>query len=656
MKIPLTPENIIFATRLHPFSHIFALVKDKNKIVKYMETMKFLKPMVSLLMLGGGIAMDALGTGWFSGDVVRLAWYVVAFLPVGLGVMREAWECATEKEVFSEFMLMSVASVGAFIIGEYPEAVAVMLFYCIGETLQDMAVDRARDNIKSLMEFRPDHASLVCGGTVKTVKPDDVKPGDVIEVKPGERVPLDGELTGNEAEFNTAALTGESVPRMIETGGEVLAGMIAVDSVVRLKVTRKAGDSAVARILSMVEEASSRKAPAELFIRKFARVYTPVVTCLAVLTIILPLLWSLVSPSFTYVFSDWFYRALIFLVISCPCALVISVPLSYFSGIGAASTRGILFKGGNYIDAMTHVDTVVFDKTGTLTRGVFSVVKVDGGNTDEMINVVAAMERGSNHPIAKAIVSHAKGGNAEVNNVKDVAGYGMTATCGKDSWVAGTLRMLDREHISYPEELARVPETIVACAKNGQYVGCILLADTLKDDAAEAVKNLRKAGVKHIEILSGDKQALVDKVSAELRVDRGNGDLLPQGKLERIETLKREGHNVAFTGDGINDAPVLALSNVGIAMGGLGADMAIETADVVIQNDRPSMVAEAIRISRRTRGVVRQNIVFAIGVKVLVMALGLAGIANLWGAVFADVGVALLAVLNATRIFMRIKN
>lgn len=621
-----------------------------------METMKFLKPTVSLLMLGGGIAMDALGTGWFSGDVVRLAWYVVAFLPVGLGVMREAWECATEKEVFSEFMLMSVASVGAFIIGEYPEAVAVMLFYCIGETLQDMAVDRARDNIKSLMEFRPDHASLVCGGTVKTVKPDDVKPGDVIEVKPGERVPLDGELTGNEAEFNTAALTGESVPRMIETGGEVLAGMIAVGSVVRLKVTRKAGDSAVARILSMVEEASSRKAPAELFIRKFARIYTPVVTCLAVLTVVLPLLWSLANPSFTYVFSDWFYRALIFLVISCPCALVISVPLSYFSGIGAASTRGILFKGGNYIDAMTHVDTVVFDKTGTLTRGVFSVVKVDGGNTDEMINVVAAMERGSNHPITKAIVSHAKGGNAEVNDVKDVAGYGMTATCGKDSWVAGTLRMLDREHISYPEELARVPETIVACAKNGQYVGCILLADTLKDDAAKAVEELRKAGVKHIEILSGDKQALVDKVSAELRVDRGNGDLLPQGKLERIETLKREGHNVAFTGDGINDAPVLALSNVGIAMGGLGADMAIETADVVIQNDRPSMVAEAIRISRRTRDVVRQNIVFAIGVKVLVMALGLAGIANLWGAVFADVGVALLAVLNATRIFMRIKN
>lgn len=621
-----------------------------------MGTMKFIKPTVSLLMLGGGIAMDALGTGWFSGDVVRLAWYVVAFLPVGLGVMREAWECAAEKEVFSEFMLMSVASVGAFIIGEYPEAVAVMLFYCIGETLQDMAVDRARDNIKSLMEFRPDHASLVCGGTVKTVKPDDVKPGDVIEVKPGERVPLDGELTGNEAEFNTAALTGESVPRMIETGGEVLAGMIAVGSVVRLKVTRKAGDSAVARILSMVEEASSRKAPAELFIRKFARIYTPVVTCLAVLTVVLPLLWSLVNPSFTYVFSDWFYRALIFLVISCPCALVISVPLSYFSGIGAASTRGILFKGGNYIDAMTHVDTVVFDKTGTLTRGVFSVVKVDGGNTDEMVNVVAAMERGSNHPIAKAIVSHAKGSDAEVNDVKDVAGYGMTATCGNDSWVAGTLRMLDREHISYPEELARVPETIVACAKNGQYVGCILLADTLKDDAAEAVKELRKAGVKHIEILSGDKQALVDKVSAELRVDRGNGDLLPQGKLERIETLKREGHNVAFTGDGINDAPVLALSNVGIAMGGLGADMAIETADVVIQNDRPSMVAEAIRISRRTRDVVRQNIVFAIGVKVLVMALGLAGIANLWGAVFADVGVALLAVLNATRIFMRIKN
>lgn len=618
-----------------------------------MEIKNFLKPTVSLLMLAGGIIMDATGAGLFDNGMVRLAWYIVAFLPVGLGVMREAWECAAEKDIFSEFMLMSVASVGAFVIGEYPEAVAVMLFYCIGEALQDMAVDKARDNIKSLMDFRPDRAVLVSGGRLRTVRPEEVKPGSVIEVKPGERVPLDGELTSGGAEFNTAALTGESVPRMIDTGGEVLAGMIATDSVARIKVTRPAGESAVSRILSMVEEASSRKAPAELFIRKFARIYTPVVIGLAFLTVVMPLLWSVVNPSFTYVFDDWFYRALIFLVISCPCALVISVPLSYFSGIGAASMRGILFKGGNYLDAMTHVDTVVFDKTGTLTRGVFSVVKVDSTDAKGLLNVVAAMERNSNHPIAKAIVAHAKGGTADVTDVKDVPGYGMTATCGGDRWVAGTLRMLDREHVEYPRELADVPETIVACAKNGRYAGCILLADTLKDDAVKAIELLRRRGVGHIEILSGDKQALVDKVSAELRVDRGCGDLLPQGKLARIEELRREGRNVAFVGDGINDAPVLALSDVGVAMGGLGADMAIETADVVIQNDRPSMVAEAIRTGHSTRKVVRQNIVFAITVKILVMALGLAGMANLWGAVFADVGVALLAVLNATRIFWK---
>lgn len=615
----------------------------------------FLKPMVSLLMLAGGIIMDACGAGLFSTVAVRLVWYIAAFLPVGLGVMLEAWECAVKKDVFSEFMLMSVASVGAFVIGEYPEAVAVMLFYCIGEALQDMAVDRARDNIKSLIDLRPDKAVLVCGNTLKTVSPEEVRPGDVIEVKPGERVPLDGRLISRDAEFDTAALTGESVPRMTETGGEVLAGMIAVGSVVRLKVSRTAGESTVSRILSMVEEASSRKAPAELFIRRFARIYTPVVIALAALTVLVPMLWPLVDPSFTYIFSDWFYRALVFLVISCPCALVISVPLSYFCGIGAASAKGILFKGGNYLDAMTHIDTVVFDKTGTLTRGVFSVIRTDCDNTAELLNVVAAMERGSNHPIAKAIVDYVKDSGTEVSDVKDIPGYGMEATHGNDRWIAGTLRMLDRGHVAYPEELKHVPETIVACAKNGRYAGCILLADTLKDDAGEAVESLRGAGVKHIEILSGDKQALVDKVAATLHVDRGSGDLLPQGKLRRMETLRSEGRNVAFVGDGINDAPVLALSDVGVAMGGLGADMAIETADVVIQTDRPSMVAEAIKTGRRTRSVVRQNITFAIGVKVLVMALGLAGIANLWGAVFADVGVALLAVLNATRIFFRRK-
>ena len=610
-----------------------------------------MKPAISFVMLAAGIVMTAMDVAWFADGIVRLVWYVAAFLPVGVGVVKEACECAAKGDVFSEFMLMSVASVGAFVIGEYPEAVAVMLFYCIGETLQDMAVDRARDNIKSLMEFRPDHASVVVGGEVVVKDPADVGVGDVIEVKPGERVPLDGVLLSPDAAFNTAALTGESVPRTVETGKEVLAGMIATDGVSRLKVVRPASQSAVARVLAMVEEASGRKAPAELFIRKFARVYTPVVIGLAALTALVPYLWSLADGSFVYDFDTWFYRALIFLVISCPCALVISIPLSYFGGIGAASKKGILFKGGNYLDAVTRVDTVVFDKTGTLTRGEFSVVKVDAEAPDELLAAVAAMERGSNHPIAKAITEYAGGTDVVADDLKDIPGYGLTATVKGARWTAGTLKLLDREGVAYPKELSAVAETIVACAKDGRYAGCLLLADTLKDDAVSAVEKLRKSGVERVEILSGDKQALVDKVAAELRVDKGYGDLLPDGKVAHMENARREGRNVAFVGDGINDAPVLALSDVGIAMGGLGADMAIETADVVIQTDQPSKVADAIRIGRRTRRIARENIVFAVGVKVLVMVLGLAGMANLWAAVFADVGVALLAVLNATRVF-----
>lgn len=620
-----------------------------------MEERNFLKPAVSLAMLLAGIIMSAAGVEWFASQTVRLVWYVVAFLPVGLGVMKEAWEQAAKGDVFSEFMLMSVASIGAFVIGEYPEAVAVMLFYCIGETLQDMAVDRARDNIKSLMEFRPDHASVVSGLSVVVKAPADVRPGDIIEVKPGERVPLDGELIGSAAAFNTAALTGESVPRTIEQGGEVLAGMISSDSVVRLRVLRPESQSAVSRILSMVEEASERKAPAELFIRKFARIYTPVVIALAVLTVVVPWLWSLADAGFAYDFDTWFYRALIFIVISCPCALVISVPLSYFGGIGAASKQGILFKGGNYLDAITHIDTVVFDKTGTLTTGYFTVVRVDGEDRDGLIDIVAAIERGSNHPIAKAIVAAAKNANLTATDVKDVPGYGLTAVVDGHSWAVGTLKLLEREGVAYPAELASVPETIVACAEDGRYEGCLFLADTLKDDACRAVSQLRQNGVGRVEILSGDKQALVDRVAGELKVDKGYGDLLPEGKVSHIDEARRGGRKVAFVGDGINDAPVLALSDVGIAMGALGADMAIETADVVIQTDQPSKVAAAIRIGRLTRRIVAQNITFAIGVKVLVMAFGLAGMANLWGAVFADVGVALLAVLNSTRIFFHNK-
>lgn len=616
-----------------------------------MEKRNFIKPALSFAMLIAGILMTHFGTGWFASDTVRLVWYILAFLPVGLGVMREAVEEALKGDIFSEFMLMSVASVGAFLIGEHPEGVAVMLFYCIGETLQDMAVDRARDNIKSLMSFRPDHALVLIGDETVQKRPEDVKIGDFIEVHPGERVPLDGVLLTDETAFNTAALTGESVPRVIEKGSEVMAGMIATDSTVRLRVIRESKDSAVARILSMVEEASSRKAPAELFIRRFARVYTPVVICLAALTVFLPWLWAFYSTSFIYDFDTWFYRALVFLVISCPCALVISVPLSYFAGIGAASTRGILFKGGNWLDAITRVETVVFDKTGTLTKGEFRVVKVDETGKNNLLGRVAAMEKTMSHPIARAIVREAGENLANVTNVKDKPGHGVSALHGTDRWVAGTLRWLDEMGIFYPSELKKVPETIVACACNDTYVGCILLADTLKDDAVSAISALRKNGVEHAYILSGDKQALVDKVAAELNVDHGWGDLLPEGKVMYIEKLRKDGQRVAFVGDGINDAPVLASSDVGIAMGAMGSDMAVETADIVLQDDRPSKVAEAVKVGKMTRFIVRENIVFAIGIKIVIMLLGLFGLANLWAAVFADVGVALLAVLNAMRIF-----
>ena len=381
--------------------------------------------MLSFILLMAGMGLREAGVAAFSNNIVCLAWFILAFLPVGLGVMREAWECAMNKEVFSEFMLMTIASIGAFIIGEYPEAVAVMLFYCVGETLQDMAVDKARDNIRSLMEFHPKMAVIIRGNHKVADKPENVIPGEIIEVKPGERVPLDGILTSGDAAFNTSALTGESMPRTIASGKEVLAGMIATDSVARIRVTRPESESAVARILKMVEDASERKAPAELFIRKFARIYTPVVILLAALTVIVPYVWSVADTDFVYNFSTWFYRALIFLVISCPCALVISIPLSYFAGIGAASKNGILFKGGNWLDAVTHLDTVVFDKTGTLTRGVFSVTKVCGDNTDTLIATVAAMERNSNHPIAKAITAFAGDRKAQVSDVKDLPGYGM---------------------------------------------------------------------------------------------------------------------------------------------------------------------------------------------------------------------------------------
>lgn len=615
--------------------------------------MSWWKPALSLALLLAGIAMSAMEVSWFSNSWIRLLWYAIAWLPTGCGVLREAIEAARNGEVFNEFLLMSVASIGAFAIGEYPEAVAVMTLYCIGEALQDRAVSRARSNIKSLIALRPDHAVIVCGDERTTVSPADVKVGDIVEVKPGERVPIDGTLTNGAHAFDSAALTGESLPRIIDQGNEVLAGMIVIESPVRLKAIRPASESAVSRILAMVEDASERKAPTELFIHRFAKVYTPIVVGLAVLVVLLPWLYSAIDTSWNFDFTTWLHRALIFLVISCPCALVISIPLSYFAGIGAASRRGILFKGSNYLDAIAQVDTVVFDKTGTLTTGQFLVNQVSRLN-DEQVSIVAAIEQVSPHPIARAIIDYREPAAVEVTDLKNIAGYGLSATVNRDKWIVGTTRLLQNEGVDYPAELNDIASTMVAVAVNSRFAGYIVLNDRAKDDAQRAIEELSAEHITTV-MLSGDRQALTLQLANKLGIGTAHGDLLPQGKVEHIERLKLDGKRVAFVGDGINDAPVMAASDVGIAMGNLGSDMAIETADMVIQTDQPSRVADAVNIGKRTRSIVRQNISLAIIVKLLVMILGLLGFASMWQAVFADVGVALICVINALRLMWQPK-
>lgn len=618
---------------------------------------RYVAEIISFVLLMGGIALRAEGIEAFRNTWVQSVYFLVAFLPVGVPVLKEAWECFCKREFFNEFTLMALASVGAFYIGEYPEGVAVMLFYAVGEKLQEGAVCRARGHIRALLDVRPETARLVRDdGQLAEVAPDAVRPGEVLEVRPGERVPLDGTLLTPHATFDTAALTGESVPRLIEKDAEVLAGMIASDTVVRLRVTRPASESALARILAMVEDAAERKAPAELFIRKFARVYTPAVTGLAALVVLIPYIYSLFVPSFVYVFDDWLYRGLVFLVISCPCALVVSIPLGYFGGIGAASRQGILFKGGNYLDAITHVDTVVFDKTGTLTQGRFEVsdVQTVALPTDGLLALAASVEQRSNHPIGQAVVRTAKARGLALQTFareEEFGGLGIRAVSADGRVVlAGNVRLMQREGIVLPPSVEAIDDTVVLCAVDGQYAGCIVLADVVKPDSEDAVSRLRALGVRDVEMLSGDRPGIVARMARKLGITHAYGGLMPEGKVEHLKALKQEGRRTAFVGDGMNDAPVLALADVGIAMGGLGSDAAIETADVVIQTDQPSKVATAILLGRRTRHIVWQNITFALLVKLVILALGALGMANLWAAVFADVGVALLAIANALRI------
>ncbi|GAA4749265.1 heavy metal translocating P-type ATPase [Flavisolibacter ginsenosidimutans] len=574
--------------------------------------------------------------------------HAVAFILAGWRVLDLAFRKAKRGDIFNEFVLMSVATIGAFYIGSYSEGVAVMVFYCIGEWFQDAAVDRAKRNIKALLDIRPDKVTVVRNGQTQVIEPSETQLNETIQVKPGEKVALDGELLSETASFNTAALTGESKPDTKYKGESILAGMINLNTVAEVKVTALFKDSKLSKILEMVQDATARKSQTQLFISRFAKVYTPIVFFLALAVALVP--YFFVQD---YVFNVWFYRALVFLVISCPCALVVSIPLGYFGGIGLASRNGILFKGGNFLDVMTKINAVVMDKTGTLTKGVFNVQKVVANGIDEkdLIRITAALEKNSTHPVGQAVVKYAvdKIGNTTATNVEEVAGHGLKGTVDGKEVLAGNLKLMKKFGVDYPAETEGIVDTIVVTAIDKKFAGYITIADEIKEDAVSAVKAMHDLNIKTV-MLSGDKQTVVDNVAKQIGIDEAYGDLLPEGKVEKVQGLKNAGKHIAFVGDGVNDAPVVALADAGIAMGGLGSDATIETADVVIQNDQPSKIVSAIRIGKITRTIVWQNIILAMAIKVVVLILGAGGIATLWEAVIADVGVALLAILNAVRI------
>ncbi|WP_298554341.1 heavy metal translocating P-type ATPase [uncultured Algibacter sp.] len=617
------------------------------KKVSNIET--YLPAIFSFVMLIVGITVDYFEvfphfSGW-----IRILWYVIAYIPVGFPVIKEGWKSIKSGDFFTEFLLMSIATIGAFIIGEYPEGVAVMLFYAVGELFQSAAVNRAKSNIKALLDVRPNEALVYRNNDYISVSPETVEIGEKVQVRVGEKIPLDGILLSEKGSFNTAALTGESKPDTIAKGEKVFAGSINMDDVIEIETTKEFKDSSIARILDMVQNATARKSKTELFIRQFARIYTPIVVFLAIGVTFIPYLFV-----DDYVFRDWLYRALIFLVISCPCALVISIPLGYFGGLGAASKNGILFKGASFLDAMTKINTLVMDKTGTVTKGVFKIKEIKAINWDEkeFMKYLMAMEEQSTHPIAKAILEYKdEGADYEASKVSEIAGKGLKGIVNGKTVLVGNKALMTANEINVLEETETIVESIVLVAIDDKFAGYVVIADELKEDAKETITALHKVGVKNIMMLSGDKDSITQKVASELNIEIAKGGLLPEDKLNEVEILKQDPKNkIAFIGDGINDAPVLAASDVGIAMGGLGSDVAIETADVIIQTDQPSKVVKAIKISRSTRKIVWQNIILAFGVKVIVLILGAGGLATMWEAVFADVGVALLAILNAVRL------
>ncbi|MDZ5607769.1 heavy metal translocating P-type ATPase [Bacillus pseudomycoides] len=612
------------------------------------------KKMLWRLAIGGVLTGIAVLAGL--PQMMTIPLFVIAYLLIGGDIVWRAVRNITRGQVFDENFLMAIATLGAFAIGEYPEAVAVMLFYQVGELFQSIAVNRSRKSITSLMDIRPDYANVKVGNETKQISPEDVKIGDYIIVKPGEKVPLDGKVVEGTSMVDTSALTGESVPREVEVGNDVLSGFVNQNGVLTIEVTKEFGESTVSKILDLVQNASSRKAPTENFITKFARYYTPVVVITAAVLAFIP---PLILEGAT--FSDWIYRALVFLVISCPCALVVSIPLGFFGGIGGASKSGILIKGSNYLEALNDVKHIVFDKTGTLTKGVFKVTKMEPNGTttkEELLEYAAFAEVYSNHPIAQSIRS-SYGKSIDENIIEDyseISGHGTVVKVQGKEIFAGNAKLMRKENIAF--EQPQTVGTLVHVAVDGAYAGYIVISDEVKEDSKQAIQKLKELGIKKTVMLTGDAKLVGEAVGKELGLDEVHAELLPQQKVEEIEKIdgaKQAKEKIAFVGDGINDTPVLARADVGIAMGGLGSDAAIEAADIVIMTDEPSKIATAVKIAKRTRNIVWQNIIFALGVKGLVLLLGAFGIATMWEAVFSDVGVTLLAVLNAMRV-LRVKD
>ena len=586
---------------------------------------------------------------------LQIALFIISYIIVGGDVVKRAVKNIFKGQVFDENFLMSIATIGAFFIGEYPEGVAVMLFYQVGELFQSYAVGKSRKSIASLMDIRPDYANIKKGDELVKVDPDEVQIGDIIVIKAGEKIPLDGKVIEGGSMIDTSALTGESVPREVEVGSDILSGCININGVITAEVTKEFGESTVSKILDLVENASSKKSNSEQFITKFARYYTPVVVIIAVFLAIIP---PLVIDGAT--FSDWIYRALAFLVVSCPCALVISIPLSFFGGIGGASKKGVLVKGSNYLEALAETEIVVFDKTGTLTKGVFNVQEIhpEGVSKEELLELTAHAESYSNHPISLSLKrAYSKEiDNGRISDVEEISGHGVIATIDGKKVMVGNIKLMKMMDIPYFK--GELIGTIVHVAVNNKYIGYIVIADEVKEDSAQAIKELKAANIKQTVMLTGDNKSIGSKVAKELGLDKVYAELLPADKVEKLEELfsqKSKKGKLAFVGDGINDAPVLARADIGIAMGGLGSDAAIEASDVVIMTDEPSKIATTMKISKKTLKIAHQNIVFAIGIKIIVLILSAFGITTMWAAIFADVGVTIIAVLNAFRA-LNVKN